>query len=219
MIVGQGRSGGGASKVIPENAAPNAVANVAAPQFVEPAERMWVSGQYSDRRTCPSTRCGVVGRLFHREAADVIERRSGWGRISQPYDAGCVNGRSEYVDEGNDSCTAANGIRDGRFAEWVQLASLTATRPPDPAQTASDDERPVRNSDDFAQYRRAFVRAASQLIGDGRCTAADFEEMGGWMKSTNFRNQPIYFTYCGGMMLSNKIYLNAATGRIFRDGG
>lgn len=40
--------------------------------------------------------------------------------------------------------------------------------------------------------------------------------MGGWVKSSNHRNQPIYFTYCGGSTVANRLYLNAETGEIFR---
>ena len=36
------------------------------------------------------------------------------------------------------------------------------------------------------------------------------------MKSAiKYRDEPVYFTYCGGMTISNRIYLNAETGRIF----
>lgn len=35
------------------------------------------------------------------------------------------------------------------------------------------------------------------------------------MKSSNHRDQPIYFTYCDGMSASNRIYLDASNGRIF----
>ncbi|HEX8375397.1 MAG TPA: hypothetical protein VF606_09480, partial [Geminicoccaceae bacterium] len=100
-------------------------------------EQMWVTSQYLDRHTCPSSSCGVVGRLFFRESADVQERKNGWARVSRRYDASCVGGRSEYVDKGNARCTSANGIENGQFAEWVRLSSLSATRPADPAATAS----------------------------------------------------------------------------------
>lgn len=177
--------------------------------------RLWVTTPRLERRTCPSERCGMVGQLFFREAANVLERRGQWARITQPYDAGCEGGRSTYVDTGNAACSAENGITDGRFAEWVPAQSLSATRPADPAETASQAERLVRQSDDFAQHRAAFVRAANELIQSGRCTPGDFEEQGGWMKSSNHRNEPVYFTYCGGMTVANRIYFDAQTGRIF----
>lgn len=177
--------------------------------------RLWVTTPRLERRTCPSERCGVVGQLFFREAANVVERRGQWARITQPYDAGCEGGRSIYVDTGNAACAEENGITDGRFAEWVLAANLSPNRPADPAESASQAERLVAQSDDFTQHREAFVRAANELIESGRCTPGDFEEQGGWMKSSNHRNEPIYFTYCGGMTIANRIYLNAATGRIF----
>jgi hypothetical protein len=76
----------------------------------------------------------------------------------------------------------------------------------------------VAQSQDFTEHRAAFVKAAKELIEDGRCTPRDFEKTGGWMKAViNYRDQPVYFTYCGGMTISNRIYLNAETGRIFSD--
>ena len=179
-------------------------------------ERMWVTAQYLDRHTCPRADCGVVGRLMFREAADVVERRGGWARVSRRYDASCAGGRSEYIDKGDAACDRANGIEDGQFAEWVRIEHLSATRPTDPAASATNREQLVKDSDDFRQHRQAFVRATEQLIADGRCTEADFREMGGWVKSTNYRDAPVYFTYCGGMTLANKLHLDAQTGRIFR---
>lgn len=176
--------------------------------------RFWVTSQYLDRHTCPSDACGIVGRLFFREAATVLETKDGWARITKAYDASCSGGVSEYVDKGNAKCTAGNGIIDGKFAEWVMAINLSPTRPADPAKTAVADEKLVAQSDDFAQYRKEFTTAARKLIDDGRCTADDFEEMGGWVKSTNERDRPIYFTYCGGMTIANRLYLNTATGEI-----
>lgn len=72
----------------------------------------------------------------------------------------------------------------------------------------------MAQSDDFAQHRAAFVRAAGALIREGRCTPADFEEQGGWLKSSNHRDQLIFTNY-GGMTTANRIYLDARTGSIF----
>ena len=176
--------------------------------------KMWVTSQYLDRHTCPSESCGIVGRLFFREATTVLETKGDWARITKAYGASCSNGVSEYVDKGNANCSTDNGIDDGKFAEWVLAKELSASRPADPAETAAADEKLVAQSDDFAQYRKAFSTAARKLIDDGRCTAADFVEMGGWMKSSNHRDRPIYFTYCGEMTIANRLYLNAASGEI-----
>lgn len=176
--------------------------------------KLWVTTQYADRHSCPSEECGIVGRLFFREAATPMEAKDGWVRVTKVYDASCQNGESQYVDKGNAACTTANGITNGQFAEWVKESQLSVARPADPAETASADESIVADSDDFTQYRAAFAKVARELIASGRCTAGDFKEQGGWVKSVNQRDQPIYFTYCGGMTAANKIYMNAETGTV-----
>ncbi len=90
--------------------------------------KMWVTADAVNRRTCPSEECGVVGKLFFREAAVVYEMSEGWGRISDRYDASCAAGRSKYVDSGNTACLESNGIKDGRFAEWVSMQSAGAAK-------------------------------------------------------------------------------------------
>ncbi len=184
------------------------------PAYAEPDA--WVTVDNLNRRTCPASSCGIVGALKFREKATVLEEKNGWARITKYYDAACSNGASRYVDSGNNKCTSSNGINNGSFAEWVSVKYLSTTRPADPAANASGDYSWVKGSDDFRIYKDAFAKAASKLIASGRCSAGDFREMGGWMKSSNHRNKPIYFTYCGGMRSSNKIYLDAATGEVMR---
>jgi hypothetical protein len=175
----------------------------------------WIISETLDRHTCPSEDCGIVGRLFFREQATPIEQKDGWTRISEYYDASCDAGRSRYVDKGNASCVKTNGIVDGKFAEWVRSEKLSKDRPADPALSATADESLVAQSDDFSKYRKPFARLAAQLISEGRCTPADFREMGGWLKSvTEYRDEPVYFTYCGGMTAANKVYVNASTEKV-----
>lgn len=179
------------------------------------AEKMWVTSDRLNRRTCPSTDCGVVGQLFYREGVTVLEHKDGWARITRRYDAACTAGRSSYVDSGNNSCTPQNGITSGQFSEWVAERLLSHTRPTDPASTASSRERLVMKSDDFRKFRQVFIKAAEELILSGRCREKDFIDNGGWVSSTKYRNKKIYFTYCGGYTRSNQIYLDAETGQIF----
>ena len=179
--------------------------------------KLWVTSDRLDRHSCPAETCGIVGQLFFREAATPLEEKDGWVRISEPYAAFCENGVNEYVDSGNNACTEENGVVGGDFSEWVQKAQLSEIRPQDPAETAQADETLVAYSDDFEQHRDAFKKLATQLIQEGRCSAADFREQGGFMKSVNeYPNEPVYFTYCGGMHLSKKVYVNAQTVKILR---
>lgn len=84
------------------------------------------------------------------------------------------------------------------------------------AASADDATQSVSQSDDFERYKGAFVTAARKLIDNGTCKVSDFEYVGGFLKSMNHKNKPVYFTYCGGMTISNRLYLNVSTGQIFR---
>ena len=179
-------------------------------------EILWNTADRLNRRTCPSTDCGVVGRLFHREKVTVLERVGEWVRITQPYNASCQGGRSQFVDEGNSACVSENGIRDGKFAEWVSANYLSAARPPDPSAGATGDLALVKDSDDYSKYSQIFAKAARNLIRSGQCSEADFKNNGGWVKSYTKRSQPIYFMYCGRAHVNNRIYLDASSGRTFR---
>lgn len=98
------------------------------------------------------------------------------------------------------------------------MKDLSATRPPE--ETARKDEPEIAklltSSDDFARHRKVFIKASQDLIERRQCTAQDFKDIGGWSKSTNFPNRPVYFMYCGGMSKANRVYVDAATGETFR---
>ncbi|HFO0167270.1 TPA: hypothetical protein ACHH76_000930 [Pseudomonas aeruginosa] len=177
--------------------------------------QLWVNTDRTNRHTCPSTDCGIAGRLMFREGVEVLEKKAGWVRVTKQYSASCVNGKSEYVKEGNAACVSSNGITDGKFSEWVQTKDLVVKRPEDPANGASGDDALIKGSDDYRLYKAQFSQGARKLINDGTCTEGDFQEMGGWMSSPN-RGKGMYFTYCGGMTLSNKVYLNVNTGETSR---
>lgn len=182
---------------------------IATPAVAE--TQMWVTVDRANRRTCPSTECGVVGKLFFRESAKVAETAKGWARVSKYYDASCSGGRSAYVDAGRADCTSENGINNGQFAEWVRLDMLSKTRPADPGAGAIGTAKLVAQSDDFNRYQTEFVTAAETLMSSGRCSAKDFASVGGFIKSTS-KGAGIYFTYCSGG--SDRIYLDVATGNI-----
>lgn len=177
--------------------------------------QMWVTGDRANRRTCASTECGIVGKLFFRESAKVVEIKTGWARVSKYYDASCVGGRSKYVDAGRADCVPENGIVDGQFAEWIKLDLLSESRPADPGVGASGTAKLGAQSDDFRRYEAQFVTAAESLMASGTCSSSDFTAFGGWAKSWN-KGAGIYFMYCGGMTESSRIYLDVATGTTFR---
>lgn len=178
--------------------------------------KLWVTSDRLERRTCPSEDCGSVGQLTFREGVTVFEVNGTWSRISKPYSASCNSfGNSQYVKRGNKACTQANGIVDGHFAEWVLSKQLSSERLANPSEGASGDAELVKDSDDFRLHQTQFAAAARTLIDARICTVDDFIEMGGWMKSTN-QGPNAYFTYCGGMSNSNKVYLDVSTGKATR---
>lgn len=170
----------------------------------------------SDRlnlRSCPDISCGISNRLIFREAADVVEIRGDWGRVSRYMFTSCVNGRTSDLT-GNNTCTSANGFSEGRYAQWAELVYLSPVRPDDPGAGATGLARLIAQSDDFRLHEAAFVKATQELIDRGRCTEAHFLEVGGWMWSPD--KPSIYFTYCGQLTARYRYYLDVSTGRIFQ---
>lgn len=177
--------------------------------------KMWVTTARLNRRTCPSTQCGVVGQQFYRESVDVYEMRGKWARISKYYSANCSNGRSEYVESGNALCRESNGILGNKLAEWVSVNYLSEQRPINPAHRETGIAKLIANSDDYQQYRERFNEATEWLINKGICAKKDFED-GHWLKSMRHKSKPVYFAYCGGWNSENRVYLNAKTGKIYK---
>jgi hypothetical protein len=89
------------------------------------------------------------------------------------------------------------------FSFGVVAAFRTPTASPMP-------DRPIdglSSSDDFARYGTFFQTAARELVRRGICTDPDFKELGGFVRSQNNKSQGVYFTYCGGMAIGNRIYV------------
>ena len=160
----------------------------------------YVTADRLNVRLAPSLSGKITNALDRGQKVDVLEVQGGWARISQYYD-GFVEGASVEV------------------ARWVAVAYLSQTKPADNAvhvrSSASPLDRAISKSDDFHRYNSRFLEAAKQLISQQQCTSADFEEMGGWVRSTT-RGRSVYFTYCGGLHMSNRIYLDATNGQTYR---
>lgn len=104
-----------------------------------------------------------------------------------------------------------------RYTVLALLVWFLAIDTPALGSGVSTIAKAIRQSDDFGKYEDVFVKATADLVGSGRCTLKEFEENGGWVKSTTtYRNEPVYFMYCGGLTTANRIYLNAETGGIFK---
>ena len=87
---------------------------------------------------------------------------------------------------------------------------------PKVAVTDTQLERAISQSDDYQTHREAFLEASRSLVESRKCTLAELKEIGGFVKSQSYKDQPVYFTYCGGSKVSNRIMLDASSGKIFK---
>ncbi|MDK9738411.1 hypothetical protein KI655_14015 [Vibrio sp. D404a] len=133
--------------------------------------------------------------LYKGDHIEILEKSNGWGRIS------------DYIV-----------LREGgpEMAEWVEMSKLSE----DEVIISPDEHVEILDSylvksDDLKTYRKPFRVAIDSLIENGTCEPGDFEELGGWVKSVKYSSRNVYFIYCGGLKLENKIYLDADTGEIF----
>ena len=183
--------------------------------FAETPKRMWVATERLNIRSCPDEACGLTGWETSGASVDVYETRDGWARISEPQTALCENGFSVMIDEGDNRCVEENGILDGMMTRWVSAEFLSATEPREVEDPADCDSGFLSSSDNYDTYGQQFCVAARQLIDSGDCTEAEFIKNGGWWASSEYP-QGTFYTYCGGMTLDNKIYLDAKSGNVFR---
>ena len=102
--------------------------------------------------------------------------------------------------------------------------SPTASRRANPAMytpkprvyTDAEIHDAIKQSDDYETYRAEFAAAARTLLESRRCGKYEMTEYGGFVKSPTYKVRLVYFTYCGGSHLDNRIYLDVSTGQIFK---
>ncbi len=91
--------------------------------------------------------------------------------------------------------------------------------PSEPVVQFDDSElrQAISRSDDYSQFPIQLEATARRLVREGHCTVNDFSEMGGWVRSPS-RPDGWYFTYCGGLSRSDRIYLDLASETVYLDG-
>lgn len=134
------------------------------------------------------------GIAYYGEQLNVMERRGDWIRVAPIY----------QLEEGADE-----------VSQWVNSAQLSV----EPLKLSGGAWLDVlheylENSDQYISFQDVFLDASTKLIEGKQCRLADFEEVGGWIKSINHQEN-VYFTYCGGYEAEHKIYLNVVSGEIF----
>ncbi|WP_234496987.1 hypothetical protein [Vibrio maritimus] len=144
--------------------------------------------------TQPETNSMPDGIAYYGERLSVMERRGDWIRIAPIY----------QLEEGAEE-----------VSQWVDSTSLSTKQVKLEGKVWLDVLKDyIENSDNYMSYQEAFLDASTKLIRQRRCRLADFEEVGGWIKSINHQDS-VYFTYCGGIETEHKIYLNVVSGEVF----
>ena len=139
----------------------------------------------------------ITGYLYKGEKVEVLEKQGDWARIS------------DYIV-----------LKEGgpQIAEWVAMSGLSN----DEVVISNKENKEILDSylvksDDLKLYQEKFRNSVAKLISEGECEPSDFEELGGWVRSVRYSERDVYFIYCGGLSLENKIYLDVNTNEIFTD--
>ncbi|MCG9700067.1 SH3 domain-containing protein [Vibrio natriegens] len=137
----------------------------------------------------------VVDTIYKGEKVVVLEKSNGWYRISDYL---------VYEDGGEET------------AEWLDAKGLSDAEP-----VIKEQERLeilngyLQKSDDLKDNLEIFRNKTQLLLDDNTCEPEDFTELGGWVRSVTYKQQNVYFIYCGGLEQENKIYLDVDSGEIF----
>ena len=155
----------------------------------------YVVSDSTDERLEPAPKSNKTNTIYKGQAVEVYEIKNGWARVSEYYN-GKYEGKSKSV------------------ARWVLAKDLSAKKATEKVVVINSAvAKSIKGSDDFSKYSKKMIEVSENLVKSGQCSIKDFEDMGGWMRSTN-RGKGVYFTYCGGMNSNNKVYLNINTGEI-----
>ncbi len=137
----------------------------------------------------------IIDYLYKGEKIEVLEKQGDWVRIS------------DYIV-----------LKEGgpQTAEWVSMSGLSN----DEVIISEQESKEILDSylvksDDLKVHQEKFRNTVAKLISEGECDPSDFEELGGWVKSVKYSNRDVYFIYCGGLSLENKIYLDVNTNETF----
>lgn len=126
--------------------------------------------------------------LYKGESVDVFELKQDHTRVT-PY---------LVLEENGDE-----------VANWVKSDQLSDDKP-----IITDEEQDafiaslIQGSDDYKPYKEVFHAFTQKLIDNRQCKHEEFIQTDGWMRSLNYPDKAIYFIYCDGLNVENKIYLD-----------
>lgn len=161
-------------------------------------QEYYITANELNVRLAPSIKAKITNVVYQGALVQVYEVLGEWARTSEYYD----------VD--------IEGI-DGKVARWVSTRYLSTKKPAEEKWLSSSRlEAALSSSDDHLIFKGQFIKVSKELIDSGVCTIDDLESVGGWVRSVNYKPRRVYFTYCGRVNLSGKIYYEPATEKVFR---
>jgi len=110
--------------------------------------------------------------------------------------------------------TRTEELRCYRDEAWCNINAAEGNK--EAADALAKIEAVLKDSDDFSSHKEIMLKLSQQLIEQGKCTLADFEDMGGWVQSFKHKPKPVYFTYCGDINEDSRIYLDAENQSLFK---
>ncbi|MCW8348610.1 hypothetical protein MD535_21720 [Vibrio sp. ZSDZ65] len=161
---------------------------------IDSPSHYFVSKAYVPIHAQPTEQALVDGTAYYGEKLRVMEHTAEWIRIAPIY----------QMEEGEEE-----------VSQWVRISDLSREAV---SLTGSKWQEILAGylsqSDDYNLHQARFMDTSTALLESKQCRLYDFEQVGGWIKSMSHPDN-VYFTYCGGLDVSNKIYLNTTTGVVF----
>ncbi len=157
----------------------------------------YVSADRLSVRLGPDLNAKITNTLDKQQKVQVFEASNGWARISKYYDGSSEN-------------------QKGKVARWVSSQYVSVNMPNDDSVLTAESplEKSIKDSDDYVKHRNIFLKVSKRLVNSGRCNVEDYKTNSGWTRSSNHKNKAVYFTYCGGFLKRNRIYIDAKNGSL-----
>ena len=100
--------------------------------------------------------------------------------------------------------------------DWI-LAKYLSERLPSSGSAETDEfEMIVAGSEDFRRHRDVFAEAARKLVDAGTCNETELAAQGGFHRAAGGSSPDIYFAYCGGDTMSDRVFVDTKSQEIFR---
>jgi hypothetical protein len=141
----------------------------------------------------PNFESQVVGKTELRELVKVYEQNGRWSRVQS------------WINE-----------TTGK-SQWIYSEHLSTEHP---GITVQERYRTIKaliaGTDDFEQNEARFIELTDTALKSKQCREEDLAQMQGWIRSFNYPDEPIYYSYCGGLEVEDKLYINLDNGDVFR---